>query len=73
MAQNRFRLYMEVSRHLESDDLDKTQLSCLFLGTNALILKSISQSSTELWPKIGFDLIWRSVGHLESDNLDKKS
>jgi len=33
----------------------------------------ISQSSTELWPKIGFDHIWRSVGHLESDALAKKS
>jgi len=34
----------------------------LFLGTKAQNLRSISQSSTELWPKIGFDHIWQSVG-----------
>jgi len=33
----------------------------------------ISQSSTKLWPKIGFDHISRSVGHLESDDLDKST
>jgi len=43
----------------------------LFRGTNAQNLKSISQSSTDLWPKIGFDHIWQSVGHLELDNLEK--
>jgi len=35
-------------------------------------LKSISQSRTELWPKIGFKHISRSVGHLESDDLEKQ-
>jgi len=39
--------------------------------TSALYLKSISQSSTELWPKIGFDHIWQSVDHLELDGLEK--
>jgi len=53
--------------------LTKSQFSCSLWGTNSLILKTISQSSTELWPKIGFNHIWRSVGHLESDVLDKKS
>jgi len=45
----------------------------LFWSANTQNLKLISHSSTELWPKIGFDHIWRSVGHLESDDLDKKS
>jgi len=26
----------------------------------------------ELWTEIGFDHIWQSVGHLESDDLDIK-
>jgi len=43
----------------------------LFGGINTQTLKSISLSSTELWPKIGFDHIWRSVGHLELDDLKK--
>jgi len=34
-------------------------------------LKSISQSITELWPYIGFDHIWWSVGYAETDNLKK--
>jgi len=43
----------------------------LFGGINTQTLKSISLSSTELWPKIGFDHIWPPVGHLESDDLKK--
>jgi len=35
-------------------------------------LKSISQSRTEVWPNIGFKHILRSVGHLESDDLEKQ-
>jgi len=38
-----------------------------------LNLKSGSQFSTELWPKIDFDHIWWSVSHLELDDFDKKS
>jgi len=34
-------------------------------------LRSISQSSTKIWAKIGFVYMLRSVGHLES-NLDQK-
>jgi len=45
----------------------------LFLGANTQNLKSVSQSSTQLWSKIGFDHIWSSVGHLELDDIDKRS
>jgi len=45
----------------------------LFWGANTQNLKSVSQSSTELWAKIGFDHIWQSIGHLESDHLNKKN
>jgi len=65
-------IYGNQSAILNWTTLTKSQLSCSFWGTNALILKPISQSSTELWSKIGFDHIWRSVGHLEFDDLDKK-
>jgi len=43
----------------------------LLQSTHTTKMKSISQSTTDLWANIGFGHILQSVGHLES-NLDQK-
>jgi len=73
MAQNRFLPSMAVRQPSSIGQPWKKQLTCSLWGTNTLNLKSISQSSIKLSPKIGFNHIWLSVSHFELDDLDKKS
>jgi len=60
-----------ISRFLRISQNPLDTLWGLIKSTHAPNLESISQSSTELWPRIGFDHIWRLVGHLELDDLKK--